>query len=122
LNNPNSEFASERLLRNYGKKFHPIKKYSINLKELTQSNSLKALTIPKKWYLRLEGLYSAFSESQASLDGTELSQEFCLIITIKDRENRKDVYNSVSRQLDNNNFISQNIQLRNEVKLRYGSN
>jgi hypothetical protein len=122
LNNPLSEFAHERLLRNYGKKFHPVKKYAINLKELTQANALKALTAPKKWFLRLEGLYSAFAEAQAALDGTELSQEFCLIVTIKDKRNQRDVYNSVSRQLNSNNFISQNIQLRNEVNIRYGGN
>ncbi|MCZ4244259.1 S8 family peptidase [Pedobacter punctiformis] len=121
LNNPLSEFAHERLLRNYGKKFHPVKKYAINLNELTQTNAMNALTAPKKWFLRLEGLFSAYAEARAVIDGTELSQEFCAIISIKDKRNNKDVYDSVSRHLDSNNFISQNIQLRNELNIRYGS-
>ncbi len=117
INNP----LNEKILRNYGKKFHPVKKYAVNLSELTQANSIKALTYPKKWFLRLEGLYSNFAETQSALDGTELSQEFSLIITIKDSRNQRDVYNSVSRQLNSNNFISQNIQLRNEINVRYNS-
>ena len=122
MDNPLNEFSTERILRNYGKKFHPVKKYSINLDELTESNSVKALTAPKKWYLRLEGLFNAYAEAKAANnDAIELSQEFCMIITIKDRRNNRDVYNTVSRQLNNDNFISQNIRLRNEVNIRYGS-
>ncbi|WP_286775080.1 MULTISPECIES: S8 family peptidase [Sphingobacterium] len=121
LKNPLSPFAGERLLRNYGKKYHPVKKYSINLHELTETNSLNALTAPKKWYLRLEGLYGSFIESRAAIDGTILSQEFCMIVTIKDKRNATQVYDNVTRLLDTNNFLHQNIKLRNTLDIRYGA-
>lgn len=121
LNNPLHEFAGERLLRNYGKKYHPVKKYSIDLTELTETNAVNALSDPKKWFLRLEGLYSSYTENRAALDGIELSQEFCLVITIRDKRNKTDVYNNVTRLLESNNFLHQNIKLKNEVNIRFDS-
>ncbi|WCT11034.1 S8 family peptidase [Mucilaginibacter jinjuensis] len=121
MDNPMNRFSNERVLRNYGKKFHPLKKYAIDLAELTESNAIKALTAPKKWFFRLEGLFNAYAEAKAADDDSiELSQEFCAIVTIRDRRYNREVYNAVSRQLDSNNFISQNIKLRNEVNIRYG--
>jgi subtilisin family serine protease len=121
LNNPLHDFAGERMLRNYGKKYHPIKKYAIDLTELTETNAINGLSAPKKWFLRLEGLYSSFCENRAVLDGIELSQEFCMVITIRDKRKKKNVYDNVTRQLNSNNFIHQNIQLRNEINLRLES-
>lgn len=121
LNNPHHDFAGERMLRNYGKKYHPTKKYSIDLNELTEGKSINALTAPKRWYLRLQGLYSSFCENRAAIDGIELSQEFCMIITIRDKRKKSNVYDSVTRQLNINNFIHQNIKLRNEINLRLDS-
>lgn len=120
LNNPLSDFAQERVLRNYGKKYHPVKKYSVNLSELTPGNATQALSAPKQWFLRLEGLFSSFAETRSKIDGTELSQEFCLVISIKDTRKQSDVYNAVTRQLDSKNFVHQNIQIRNEVNIRLG--
>ena len=71
--------------------------------------------------MRLEGLYGSFIESRAAIDGTILSQEFCMIVTIKDKRNATQVYDNVSRLLDTNNFLHQNIKLRNTLDIRYGA-
>ncbi|TGE03481.1 S8 family peptidase [Hymenobacter fodinae] len=110
-------FTAERQLRDDLGKYHPIKKFAINLQEMTEAHRVRGLTAPKKWYLELKGLFSHAAEAAAAADGEVLSQEFCLIVTIRDPLQRHDVYSSVTRSLTLNNFQHNNIQLRNEVNL-----
>ena len=110
-------FTPERQLRDDMGKYHPIKKYGINLQEMTESHRVRGLMSPKKWYLELKGLFSHAAENAAAADGEQLSQEFCLAVTIRDPLKRHDVYSSVTRSLNVNNFQHNNIQLRNEVNI-----
>jgi hypothetical protein len=110
-------FTQERQLRDDLGKFHPIKKYAINLQEMTESHRVRSLAFPKKWFLELKGLFSHAAENAAAIDGEQLSQEFCLAITIRDPLKRHDVYSAVTRSLTINNFQHNNIQLRNEVNI-----
>src|SRR5690606_23405397 len=86
------DFARERTLIRYGDKYQPIKKYAVNLSEMTPSNKVKHLTSPKKWYLHVEGFYRDFIATRSEVDGFELSQEFCLIMTIRDNKKKQNVY------------------------------
>ncbi len=108
-------FTRERTLLKYGKKYQPTKKWNIDLSELTPANKEKLLKAPKKWGLRLTGHYRDFAETRAGLDGQQLFQDFCLIITIKDTRNEKMVYNEVSQLLETRNFIHNDIQLRENI-------
>jgi hypothetical protein len=114
-------FTAERQLRDDLGKFHPVKKYAVNLQEMTEANRVRSLTAPKKWYLELKGLFSQAAESAAAQTGEVLSQDFCLIITIRDPLKRHDVYSAVTRNLTINNFQHTNIQLRNEVNINVGN-
>jgi hypothetical protein len=114
-------FTAERQLRDDLGKFHPVKKYAVNLQEMTEANLVRSLTAPKKWYLELKGLFSQAAESAAAQTGEVLSQDFCLIITIRDPLKRHDVYSAVTRNLTINNFQHTNIQLRNEVNINVGN-
>jgi hypothetical protein len=118
-----SQFTSERQLRKYEGKYHPVKKFAVNLEELLKSKQV-GLEAPKKWFLKLEGLFAQAAERQAVQDGEELSQEFCLALTIRDPRRQHDVYSSVTRHLTVSNFQHNNIQLRNQVPvhLRNASN
>ncbi|MBO3272973.1 S8 family peptidase [Hymenobacter defluvii] len=114
LDNP---FTPERQLRSYQGKFHPVKKYAVNLGEMTESKRRNGLTAPKRWFLKLEGLFAQAAEIAADQDGEELSQDFALIITIRDPRRQHDVYSSVTRSLVDNNFQHSNVRLRNEVQI-----
>ncbi|MDA3817061.1 MAG: hypothetical protein PF486_06765 [Prolixibacteraceae bacterium] len=111
-----SSFANERMLLNYGTKYQPIKKWVVNLAEMTPANKENYLKTPKKWYLKVAGLYREFSETRALIDGEELSQDFCLIITIRDNKNEKMVYDNVTQLLNNRNFTHSDIKLRERVR------
>lgn len=113
-----STFANERMLLNYGKKYQPIKKWVVNLEEMTPTNRENYLKTPKKWYLKVTGLYRNFAETLAINDGEELSQDFCLVITIRDNKNEKMVYDNVSLLLNNRNFTHTDIKLREQIRTK----
>lgn len=108
-------FMRERTLLNYGRKYQPIKKWHINLNEITPANKEKILKAPKKWCLRLTGLFRDFSNTRAALTNRILYQDFALIISIKDPNKEKYVYNEVTKLLENRNFIHNDIKLRETV-------
>lgn len=116
----NDEWFSDDLKRMdddnvYGKKFHPVKKYAIDLADMTPSNRDKWLPSTRKWYLKIEGLYRDFIEKEAVKKDFQLSQEYCMILTIRDPEHTAPVYDEVTQQLTNRNFIHHDVRVRNVV-------
>ena len=114
---PLTGFERECTLVKYGKKFHPVKKYAVDLAEMTPANKEKYLPSGRKWYLKLEGLYRDFLEKDAERRGTRLSQEFCMLLTIRDPKHQAPVYDEVVQQLTNRNFIHHDVKVRNEVQV-----
>ncbi len=45
----------------------------------------------------------------------QLSQEYCMILTIRDPEHTAPVYDEVTQQLTNRNFIHHDVRVRNVV-------
>lgn len=112
------EFAlKERMLIQYGDKYYPVKKYAVDTSELTDGNKLKYTTSNKKWYLTIENTYRSSVEDRAIIENRELSQEFCLIITIKDPTNTCNVYNGVTQKLDEYNFWHNNIKISENINV-----
>lgn len=112
-----SEYARERMLLNYGKKYQPVKKYSVNLNEMTPSNKEHNLRSERKWYAKIIGTYRDFAETLAQQDGEILNQDFTLIVTIRDNKRQHNIYNEVTQLLENRNFLHSNIKLREEVRI-----
>ncbi|MCM1257615.1 MAG: S8 family peptidase [Roseburia sp.] len=114
---PKTGFERECTLVKYGKKFHPVKKYAVDLSDITPSNKKKYLGKNRKWYLQINGLFRDFIEQDASARNYQLSQEYCLLLTIRDPQGKAPVYNEVSQQLDYKNFVHHNIKLRNIINV-----
>lgn len=112
-----TSFASERMLLSYGDKFQPVKKWSVNFDDFTPTNKDKFLKAPKNWYLKLEGLFRHFTESKCEIQKTVPSQEFCLVVTIKDTKKRGNIYNEVTQLLNNFSFVHSNVKIREEVRI-----
>jgi hypothetical protein len=111
-------FATERMLITYGDKFQPVKKWSVNFDEFTESNKEKFLKAPKNWYMKVEGLYRHFIEGKCELEDRTPSQDFCLIITINDSKKKGHIYNEVTQLLDTFSFIHSNVKIKEEVRIR----
>jgi hypothetical protein len=106
----------ERLLIEYADKYYPVKKYAVDLSELTNVNR-QYISANKKWYLMLKGLYRSFSEQKAAHLG-KLQQEFCLLITIKDPSGTLNVYDETIQKLEAFNFWHNSISLSSRVSVR----
>ena len=116
-----SGFNREKMLVKYGEKFYPNKKYVVDLSEIKQSPKDKYMKHPKKWFMKIEGLFRDHIESRAEIEGIDLAQEFCIIITIKDPRKEKNVYEEVFQQLDLNNFHHTSINLSTEIEIETDS-
>lgn len=116
-----SPFATERMLIAYGDKFQPVKKWSVNFDEFTPANKEKFLKAPKNWYLKIDGLYRHFTEEKCNMEDRTPSQDFCLIITIRDTKRKGNIYNEVTQLLDNFSFIHSNVKVKEEVRIRLNS-
>ncbi len=114
---PTTGFDRECTLIKYGKKYHPVKKYAVDLADMTPSNRERYLGRGRKWYLKIEGLFRDFIEHDAIVRNYQLSQEYCFLLTIKDPNSVAPVYDEVSQQLDVKNFVHHHIQLRNVVEI-----
>ncbi|MEG6520857.1 S8 family peptidase [Desulfotomaculum sp. 1211_IL3151] len=112
---------TEKMLVQYGDKYYPNKKYGIDLSELTPSNKDKYSKSPKNWFLKVTGLYRDYIEKKAIIERDDLSQEFCIVLTIRDPFGEKPVYNEVSALLESNNFIHRNIKLKQTIDVLVNS-
>lgn len=112
-----SSYASERMLVDYGDKFQPTKKWNIDLSELKQSPKNKFLKAPKSWYLKIEGLYRQFIEDLNESNNIAISQDFCLIITIRDPKCQHEIYDEVTKQLDNYGFAYNSVKVDQQVSV-----
>lgn len=102
-----------------GGEYKVVKKYKIDLSEVTQANKDKHLKYPKKWYLQIKGFYRHKIEMNAQRNNDELEQQFCLAITIRDTSNSSaPIYNYVTKELDNKQFIHNKIQLYQSIKVK----
>lgn len=118
MKNKTGDFAlRERLQIQYNDKYYPVKKYAIDLSELTDKKRLDYLTADKKWFLFLQGVYRSHIEKLAQLKSFQLSQEFCLVLTIRDPLQKEKVYDGVSKKLDEYNFWHSNIKVSTDVTI-----
>lgn len=114
---PVTGFERECTLVKYGKKYHPVKKYAVDLADMTPSNKDKYLSACRKWYLKVEGLFRDFIERDAVKKDYRLSQEYCMILTIRDPKHTAPVYDEVTQQLTEKNFIHYDVRVRNSIQI-----
>jgi hypothetical protein len=106
----------ERILIEFAGKYSPVKKYAVDLSEMTEA-SKQHISENKNWFLKLEGLYRSFSELKAVHIGKP-HQEFCLLITIKDPTEKLNIYTETIQKLDAFQFWHNNINLSSQVSVR----
>lgn len=118
MKNKTEDFAlKERLLIQYGDKYYPVKKFAVDLSELTDKKKLEFLTDDKKWFLYLKGVFRDHIEKLSLLEKFQLSQEFCLILTIRDPQGKELVYDEVTQKLDEYNFWHSNIKVATDISV-----
>lgn len=107
----------ERLLIQYADKYYPVKKYAVDLSEVTEATK-RYLAQDRKWFLFLRGLFRDHAIISAQRADKDLSQYFCLAVTLRDPSGKKPVYDQVTQKLDEYNFWHHNIMLHEAIELR----
>ena len=79
--------------------------------------ALRCVATCSPLYLYLGGIFREHTEQRARMERTILSQDFCLIITIRDPEHRADVYDDITQGLDEYNFWHSNIKISSEISV-----
>ncbi len=111
-----TDFGRERTLLRLGQKYRPVKKYAVDLDEMTDANRRNYLAGNRQWYMKVETLFRDAVEREARETGEALIQDFCVLLTIRDPSGKAPVYNEVTQQLQHKNFVYSNVQLRNEIR------
>ena len=111
-------FGRERTLLRYEQKFYPVKKYAIRLDDMTDAHKKACLNGDRQWFMRVEPFYRDSILREVDNTGEVLEQQFCIILTIKDPTGKAPVYNEVTQQLQEMNFVYSNVRLRNEIEER----
>ena len=87
------------------------------LKKVQGIKKIDYLSSDKKWFLFLQGVYRDHIERLSQLESFTLSQEFCLILTIRDPFYKEEVYDEVTHKLDEYNFWHSNIKIATDVNI-----
>lgn len=116
LKNPEGDFAlRERMLIEYGGKYYPVKKYAVDLSDLTPANR-ENVSAGRRWFMRLKGTYRDAAERRALQEHRTLSQSFCALVTIRDPQRLASVYNDVAAFLSSHGFWHQALPINNVVR------
>ncbi|MFR7634024.1 MAG: peptidase S8, partial [Streptococcus salivarius] len=114
-------FKSERFLHSYSEGhtglFLPIKKWCFDLEELQESHKKTSLHKDRLWYLQLKASYRNDFDTRMK-DSKDISQEFVMIITIKDPRNKGRVYDDVTNLLTQYNFLHENIRVDERIVVK----
>lgn len=116
LGDEEGSYSKERTLLRYNQKFYPVKKYAVRLDDMTESHKKECLDGNRQWFMKVEPFYREAILREVQETGEILEQEFCIILTIKDPTGKAPVYNEITQQLQEKNFIYSNVQLRNEIR------
>ncbi len=113
-----SSFKADRFIKSYKDgyrdQFIPVKKWCIDLEELTESKKKILLPKDRLWFLKMEAAYRNNYELKMK-DSKDSGQEFALVITVKDTRGKNKVYDQVTNLLSQFNFIHENIKVDERV-------
>jgi hypothetical protein len=116
-----AEFKAERFLKSYKNghrdQFIPLKKWCIDLEELTNGHKLHNLPEDRLWFLKLEAGYRSNYDLRVK-DSKKISQDFALIVTIKDTRKKGKIYNEVGALLNQFNFVHEDIKIDERIVVK----
>ena len=106
-------FECNRIEKNH--KYSPVKKFHVDLEQMTNQKKEDLLASHRQWALKLRPLFREEAETTMATD--ELRIEAYLVMTIRDPKRKGIVYDQAMAQLDAKNFVHHNIVIRQDVEV-----
>ncbi len=116
-NSFNSSAISERTII-WGDKYIPVKKYHINLSQMTPAQKEKCLKSGRKWGMSIKATYRDATNTDRAAGLPVDKVRAIVILTIRDPQLRGIAYDRCIAQLDAHNFIHNGIVVRQQVNTR----
>ncbi len=113
----NSPEMSERTMI-WGDDYLPVKKYHVNLSQMTPAQKAKCLSADRKWGMSIKASYrdATISDREAGVPLDNVRA--VVILTIRDPQRRGVVYDRCIAKLDAHNFVHNAISVRQQVNVR----
>ena len=105
----------ERTLIETAFKYQPVKKYHVNLENMTAVLRERYLQSDRKWCLSLKALYRDAVAVDLDYDGIVELTQATVIITIRDPRHKGVAYSECYAALDQHNFAHNDIVIRQQI-------
>lgn len=112
-------YYTERQLIKSHMKWATIKKYKVDLEEMTKGNKDKYLSSNRRWIIKIGSHFREAAIKTSLLDGTELKQKAVLVVTIRDPKEKGVAYNECIAQLNSKNFIHGNLSVHQDIVISH---
>lgn len=93
----------------WGEDYIPVKKYHVNLSQMTPAQKEKCLVAGKKWGMSIKAMYRDATNTDKEIGLALDNVRAVVILTIRDPQRRGVVYDRCMSQLDAHNFIHNDI-------------
>ena len=97
--------------------YHPVKKYHINLSQMTPAQKEKCLNGKRHWGMSIKASYRDATKADKESGKNIGEVEAVIILTIKDPQKRGITYESCRTQLANRNFVHNSIEMQQRVQI-----
>lgn len=105
----------ERTLIETAFKYQPVKKFHVNLEEMTPKPREKFLSSNKRWCLSVKALYRDAVVTERDYDGVVEHTRATIIITIRDPKHKGVAYSECLASLNQHNFVHSNLEVRQRI-------
>lgn len=113
-----ADFNSERSQIQNSGKYWPVKKYAVDLSEMTKAKREELLKAGRKWFLKLDSLYRYHTERKAALQDSTVQQRYCLVVTVRGDGDNTRVNDEMTQYLTNSGFVFNPIEIKSENRVR----
>lgn len=99
-------------------KYSPIKKFHVNLENMTDANKQKVLDSNRHWALKLKANFREEVVNKVAPD--DLQFDAYMVMTIRDPKRRGVVYDQTMNQLNTRNFTHYSVDVRQDIEIGSG--
>lgn len=106
--------AEERTIL-WGEAYQPVKKYHVNLQQMTPTQKEKCLKAGRRWGLSIKSTYRDATLADKETGAVKEDVKAVVILTIRDLKHRGVVYDSCMAKLNERNFAHNDVAVRQRV-------
>ena len=101
----------------WGEPYQPVKKYHVNLQQMTRSQKEKCLKSGRHWGMSIKATYRDATMADKATGVVTEDVKAVVILTLRDTEHGRIVYDRCMQQLEARNFAHNDVAVRQRVNV-----